>query len=233
MERAEIRTRIRVLVIDDHPAVGEAVRSAISDKDDLELVAHANTAEQGFVAARMQKPDVALVDLSLGGSHGLDLIRRLNVEVPDVHILVFSLYDDRIYAERALRTGAMGYIMKTEPMNQVVEAIRIVAKGDVYVSKLIASRILSKMVTAGAASAIFAVDDLTEREMDVFQLIGDGSSANEISEKLNLGKKTVEIYRRRIKEKLDLESVEELMQFAIEWKHSQSVGTASPGTKRE
>lgn len=211
--------KIRVLLIEDHPAIGEALGSIVKDKMDIELIGHEFTAEEGIETARKEKPDVAVVDISLGDAHGLDVVNNLKIQVEDVHVVVYSMYDDTIYAERALRSGASGYLMKSEPLQHLIEAIRTVAEGDIYLSRRMSSRILGKVAMGKSSNPMFAVDELTDREMAVFQMLGEGCAVDTITDKLSLSRKTVETYRRRVKEKLGLDSIEELLQYAIEWNH--------------
>ncbi len=211
--------KIRVLLIEDHPAIGEALGSVAKDKMDIQFLGQEFTAEKGVEKARAVKPDVAIVDISLGDAHGLDVVNNLKIQVEDIHVIVFSMYDDTIYAERALRSGASGYLMKSEPLQNLIEAIRTVAEGDIYLSRRMSSRILGKVALGKSSNPMFAVDELTDREMAVFQMLGEGCPVDEITEKLSLTRKTVETYRRRVKEKLGLNSVEELLQYAIEWSH--------------
>lgn len=222
----------RVIIIDDHPAIGEALASIIKEQMGMELCGHALTAEEGLKLASTLKPDVAVVDISLSDAHGLDLVQNLRIQVENVHVVVYSMYDDKVYAERALRAGASGYLMKSEPMQHVISAIRTVAEGDVYVSRTMASRILSKVALGRTSNPMFEVDELTDREMAVFQMLGEGIPVDDITDKLNLTRKTVETYRRRVKEKLGLDSIEELLQYAIEWKHSQ-VAPARPSVESQ
>lgn len=212
---------IKVIIIDDHPAIAKALETIINGQMGIELCGHAATAEEGFELASKLKPDVAVVDISLGDAHGLDVVQNLRIQFEDLHVVVYSMYDDKVYAERALRAGASGYLMKSEPMQHLVSAIRTVADGDVYLSRSMASRILSKVALGRTSNPMFEVDELTDREMAVFQMLGEGIPVDDITDRLSLSRKTVETYRRRVKEKLGLDSIEELLQYAIEWKHSQ------------
>ena len=211
--------KIRVLLVEDHPAIAEALGSIIKDKMDIEFLGHEFTAEAGIESAIKMNPDVAIVDISLGDAHGLDVVNNLKIQVEGIHVVVYSMYDDTIYAERALRAGASGYLMKSEPLQNLIEAIRTVAQGDIYLSRRMASRILGKVALGRSSNPMFAVDELTDREMAVFQMLGEGCGVDTITDKLSLSRKTVETYRRRVKEKLGLNSIEELLQYAIEWSH--------------
>ena len=221
---------IRVLVVDDHPAVRDAIADAVADQPDMELVGLAGSADEAFDLLRAARPDVAVVDISLGDAHGLDLVQNLRAELPALEVVVFSMYDEAVYAERALRAGARGYVRKSEPTAAVTEAIRAAAAGEIYLARRAASRILSKVAFGGRGEPAGegsgergpGLEELTDREMAVFQLLGQGRPPDEIADRLNLSRKTVETYRRRAKEKLGLDSVTELLQFAIQWTYAQS-----------
>lgn len=213
--------RIRVVIVDDHPAIREALGNIIKSKMDLELLGQASSADSGFRLIEKEQPDVAIIDVSLEDAHGLDLVQNVRAQYPDIHLIVFSMYDESVYAERAIRAGASGYLMKSESTQRVVDAIRGVMQGEVFLSRKMASRILSKVAMGQSNGPGFAIDELTDREMAVFQMLGQGYSVEDITERLNLSRKTVETYRRRAKEKLGLETVAELLQYAIQWTHGQ------------
>jgi DNA-binding NarL/FixJ family response regulator len=208
---------IRVLVVDDHPAIREALGNMLQSKTDLALVGEAASAGEAMKVIEKAKPDVAVVDIALEDVHGLDLVQNIRTQYPDVQIVVFSMYDELAYAERAIRAGAFGYVMKSESTARVLEAIRSVARGEIYLSRRMASRILSKVVKGREHKLGFAMDELTDREMAVFQMLGQGYSMHDITERLHLSRKTVETYRRRAKEKLGFETVAELLQYAVQW----------------
>lgn len=220
---------LKVAVVDDHPAVRDAIAQAVTAQPDMDLVGVAGSAAEAFDLLRSGCPDVAVVDISLGDAHGLDLVQNLRAEHPDLEIVVFSMYDEAVYAERALRAGARGYVRKSEPTTAVTEAIRAAAAGEIYLARRAASRILSR-VAFGAerggerdapSGPTAGLEELTDREMAVFQLLGQGRPPEEIADRLNLSRKTVETYRRRAKEKLGLDSVTELLQFAIRWTYAK------------
>ncbi len=220
----------RVLLIDDHPAMLEAVGDTIDGQIGLEVVGAVSNSDEAFHLAEKGRPDVAIIDVGLGDAHGLDLLQHLRAQHPDLAVVVFSMYDERIYAERAVRAGALGYVMKTEPTARVVEAVRSAARGEVYLSRRMASRMLTKLASGGpqAAGPAYAVDALTDREMAVFQMVGQGLTVSQIADRLSLNRKTVETYRRRAKEKLGFESVAELVQFAIRWSYEEAAGSGLP-----
>lgn len=215
--------RIRVLVVDDHPAVRDALSEAIRSKLDLQLVGEVDSANAAFEALARERPDVAVVDVVLGDADGLDLVQNLRAQYPDLAVVIFSMYDETIYAERALRAGASGYLMKSAPTQEVIEGIRSVARGDIYLSRSMSSRMLSKLAGgAKPAGPGVSLDDLTDRELSVFQMMGQGYSVEKIAQRLNLSRKTVETYRRRAKEKMGFDTVTELLQFAIRWTYGQA-----------
>jgi DNA-binding NarL/FixJ family response regulator len=219
-------SRIEVIVVDDHPAIRDAIADTIADQKDVELIGVAGTASEAFELVRQHEPDVAVVDISLGDAHGLDLVKNLRAQYPNLEVVVFSMYDETVYAERAIRAGARGYLMKSESTQSVVDAIRAVAQGDIYLNPKAASRLLGRMAGGKGSSShgTLGLDELTDRELAVFQMLGQGQSVDDISEQLSLSRKTVETYRRRVKEKLDLDSVAELLQFAVHWTYAQSTG---------
>ena len=248
------------MVVDDHPAVRDAVALAIGAQHDMTLAGVAGSADEAFALLRATRPDVAVVDISLGDAHGLDLVQRLRAEHDHLQVVVFSMYDEAVYAERALRAGALGYVRKSEPTSAVTEAIRAAAVGEIYLARRAASRLLARVALGpdaphaaraggrewpagvpgtapspggspggsasgeGSGGSASGLAELTDREMAVFQLLGQGHAADDIADRLNLSRKTVETYRRRAKEKLGLESVTELLQFAIRWTYAQGEG---------
>lgn len=213
--------RIRIVVVDDHPAIREALSDTFEDQSDMLICGEAATASEAMSIIAREKPDVAIVDISLSDAHGLDLVHNIRVQHPNVQVVVFSMYGEDVYAERAIRAGASGYLMKSEPTGKLVQAVRHVARGEVFLSHRMASRIISKVVRKGGQKHGFAVDEFTDREMAVFQMLGQGDSVDDIASRLNLSRKTVETYRRRAKEKLGFETVSELLQFAVQWTHGQ------------
>ncbi|MEM1126719.1 MAG: response regulator transcription factor [Bacteroidota bacterium] len=217
--------RIQVMIVDDHPAVREALADTVGSKMDLHLVGQAGSADEAFRLVERLKPHVITVDISLEDAHGLDLVQNIRAQFPEVQVVVFSMYDENVYAERAIRAGASGYLMKSEPTQSVVDAIRSVVRGEVYLSRRMASRILSKVAMGRSSGPNFAIDELTDREMAVFQMLGQGYSVQEITDRLSLSRKTVETYRRRAKEKLGFDTVAELLQYAVQWTYGQSTTT--------
>ena len=213
--------RIRVLLVDDHPAIREAVADTINGTMDMEVCGQSSSSDGAFRLVEKLEPDVAIVDISLEDAHGLDLVQNIRSQYPDVKMIVFSMYDENVYAERAIRAGASGYLMKAEPTKRLIEAIRSINRGEVYLSRRMASRILNKVAMGRTSEPNFAIDELTDREMAVFQMLGEGHSVQDIEERLNLSRKTIETYRRRAKEKLGFDTVSELLQYAVQWTYGQ------------
>lgn len=216
---------IQVLIVDDHPAIREVLATTVSDEPGMVLSGTASSAAEAVEQAKESPPDVVIIDISLRDAHGLELISRLREEGIETQAVIFSVYDENLYAERAIQAGALGYVMKTESTQNVVSAIRSVHRGDVYVSRRIASQILGKVVRRQQHNLGATVEELTDREMAVFQMLGEGTGVRDIAEELSLSRKTVETYRRRAKEKLGFESIPELLQYAVQWtcgrEHSQ------------
>lgn len=207
----------RILVIDDHPAVRSALISMISRVPGYSCCGEADSAATALALLARSKPNAAIVDISLKDAHGLDLIRDIRSRYPDVRIVVYSMFAEEIFAERAIRAGALGYVDKTDPTSKVFEAIRSALRGEVYVSVRTASRILRRLVKHDGNGQIDATDQLTDREMVVFQMLGQGLLVEEIAGRLNLSRKTIEAYRRGAKEKLGFDTMSELMCHGHEW----------------
>lgn len=214
---------IRVFVIDDHPIVRESIASLIAEQPDMVVSGTAGTKKEVYDGFALSAPDVAIVDVALSDSHGLELIQDLRAQFDDARFVVFSMYDERLYAERAVKSGAHGYVMKNQSVKMLVQAVRMANANDYYLSKSMLSTILRQM---GPNQTIpesgSPVANLTTRELEVFQMIGQGQDASKIADRLALSRKTVETYRRRIKEKLELDSLTELLHHAVRWTDSQS-----------
>jgi DNA-binding NarL/FixJ family response regulator len=203
----------KVFIVDDHPIVRLGMRQLIDHQPDLITWGEAETAEEAVHALRKGKPDIAIVDLSLKSSSGMDVIRLIKELYPNLPVLVVSMHDESIYAERALRAGAMGYIMKQEATEKMVAAIHRILSGEMYLSSEAAREILGPRI----ATRLSPDDVLTAREFEVFRMIGRGMSTREIAEQLQLSIKTVESHRAHIKEKLQLNSAFDLLHYAIQW----------------
>ncbi len=218
---------IRVFLVDDHPAILEAIRDRLQETLDLEVCGTAGSPTTAFRQIEKQQPDVVVVDISLEDGHGLDLVQNTRSQYPDIEMIVFSMYDEMVYAERAIRLGASGYLMKDESLEELVKGIRSVHDGEVYLSDEMSSRILNKVARGESADPGFPIDELTDRELAVFQMLGEGHSIEEIQDRLNIARKTVEAYRRRAKEKLGFDSVSGLLQYAVQWATAPGAGADS------
>ena len=206
----------RIFLVDDHPMVRERLAQMINHEPDLAVCGEAMDGPVALKAINTFRPDLVVTDISLKTSHGLELIKDLKALHPAMPILVLSMHDESLYAERVLRAGAKGYITKQEATTRVLVAIRTVLAGQIYVSEQIISRLLNR-TAGGPALGSSPMETLADRELEVFQLIGRGMNTREISQELKIGAKTVETYRARIKEKLNIETGPELIREAIRW----------------
>ena len=207
----------RIVVVDDHPMVRERLAEVINREADLRVCGEA---EDRFEAVRVieeTEPHLAIVDLTLRNSHGLDLIKDIQVMTPKVKVLVVSMQDEALYAERTIRAGAQGYITKQEATRSILHAIRQVLAGGIYLSAAMAARIAAASLGKPRGSLPGSIESLANRELQVFELVGSGFSTKDIADKLYLDVKTVETYRARIKDKLSLKDASELLQTAIAW----------------
>jgi DNA-binding NarL/FixJ family response regulator len=213
---ADLRSPARILIVDDHPIVRLGIRQMLASERDLEVCGEAESADAARKLIASARPDLAIVDLSLTEGTGLDLIRSLRGSVPTLPVLVLSMHDEALFAERVLRAGARGYIMKREAIIGLVDAIRQVLTGRIYVSETMAQAVLERLGQEDTASDN-PLAGLTDRELEVFDLIGRGQNTAEIAEQLGLSIKTIETYRSNIKTKLNLKDATDLIRFAATW----------------
>ncbi len=213
--------KIKVLLVDDHPLVREGLVNLINQQADLQICGEAGNEPQALELIRTVQPHVAIVDISLESGSGLELIKSIKALFPAVTVLVLSMHDESLYAERALRAGARGYVMKREAAKKVIEAIRCVLAGQLYVSDKIAALMAEKFIEGRTAATASPIEQLSDRELEVFQLLGLGHSTRQIADHLHIGFKTVQAYCARIKEKLKLANATELLREAIRWHESQ------------
>ncbi len=209
--------KIRILIVDDHPIVRQGLAELVNHEDDFAVCGQAEDYHKALRAIGQLNPNMAVVDISLKETSGLELIKDIHSQHPDLPVLALSMHDETLYAERALRAGAMGYIMKQEATENVIAAIRKILGGEIYVSDRMASRMVRKLVAGQTVTTTSAVDCLSDRELEVFRLIGKGHGIRQISERLYLSVKTIETYRAHIKDKLNLADAAELLQYAIQW----------------
>ena len=218
MKRNRTKKRARVLIVDDHPAVREALGLRIDRQADLEVCGETDDASEALRLVAETRRDVAVVDISLKTGNGIELIKRIKDRKHDVRMLVWSMHNESLYAERALRAGALGYINKDQATGQIIEAIRQVLAGKVYLSPRMAEQLLHRAVGAGRAALDGSpVDGLSNRELEVFRLIGQGVRTAEIAARLHLSVGTIWTYRDRIRQKLDLSDGVKLVHFATQW----------------
>ena len=208
---------IRLAIVDDHPPIRDAIRREAEETIDLKVVDEAGSAEEASQLIEEQRPDVCIVDLSLRDGYGFDLIRSIQDRHPSIRLLVFSVHDEVVYAERALKAGADGYLMKGCSLDEILTAVRRVAVGEVYLSAEMAARVV-RNVQGGEAEAIhFPVDELTDREREIFRMLGEGTSTETIADRLGVARKTVETHRRRVKEKLGYSTIDDVVAHAARW----------------
>jgi DNA-binding NarL/FixJ family response regulator len=207
-----------VFVVDDHPLLRQGLALLINREPDLSVCGEAEEAHSAMEAIAVKQPDILIADISLNGPDGLDLLKSLRTVYPDLPVLILSMHDESIYAERALRARANGYIMKQEAAEKVLVAVRRILGGDIYLSDRMANKLLHQFITGASTDMTSQLSALSDRELEVFRLIGEGRSTRQIAEKLHLSMKTVETYQAHIKSKLSLRSGRELVQHAIQAK---------------
>jgi DNA-binding NarL/FixJ family response regulator len=211
------RVKKRILIVDDHPILRKGLSMLINQEPDLVVDGEAEDARKAMEMIETGRPDMIIVDISLPGVDGVELLKNIKLRYPDLPALVVSMHDESLFAERALRAGARGYIMKQEAVEKVLTGIRSVLAGEIFVSNRLTTRIVEKFFDGGTGSENSPLDSLSDREFTVFQLIGQGFGTRQIAEKLHLSVKTVESYRSHIKDKLRLESGTDLLKYAIQW----------------
>ncbi len=207
----------KVVIVEDHPIFLERVAQLINNEPDLEMVGEADSAEAGLVLIKEAKPDLAVVDLTLQGSSGLAMIKSLRALGVEVPVLVLSMHEETLYAERAIRAGAAGYITKHRAANEVIRAIRKVLAGEIYLSESVTAEVVRGLSGHARNAPTRSLSRLTDRELEVLRLIGRGRTTREIAELLKLGVASIDTYRARIKEKMNLRNAIELQNFAIRW----------------
>jgi len=217
----------RVVIIEDHPVLSSGLRQLVDNQPDLACVGVANNVLDAKQLVDDRKPDLAVLDLRLKGGDALDFIKTLRVEHHEIKVLVLSQYDELIFAERALRAGASGYIMKENATDEVLRALRKVLTGDLYFSERVAAAVVQRMLREKPIASRDGVERLSDREMQVFQLLGASYSPREIAEQFHLSRKTIETHCEKIKHKLNLHNAAELKQFARRWA-AENLGPFEP-----
>ena len=224
------RSRHPILLVDDHPMTRFGLATLIDAEPDLRIHGQAATAEEALTALARSLPDLVITDLNMPGRGGLELIKDLKALYPTLPTLVISMQDELLHAERALRAGARGYLMKEAGGEKILEAIRAVLAGQIYVSQNMSARILDIFSNQSARHANSPIQKLTDREFEVFQLIGQGQSTREIARRLNLSSKTVDVHRGHIKEKLQLTDATALVRQAVRWVEASGAPEAAAPT---
>lgn len=219
--RKEIETNARVFVVDDHPVVRKGLEYIIKQEPKLEICGEAESGQEALKLIQKTNPDIVILDLSLKDMSGLDLLKELKKIKPELPILILSMHDESVYAERVIRAGAMGYLNKENGFDQLVLAIGTILKGEVYTSPDVAARFLKKMSKTSANIKGSLLECLSDRELAVFELIGQGFSTSEIAKKWNRSIKTIETYRANLKQKLNLDTSAELIRFSVKWYQSK------------
>lgn len=208
---------IRIVIIDDHPSTREGLTMRINIEPDLKVVGEASDVDEGLELIQRISPHIAIVDISLKSSNGLELLKLVKSQELPTKLLVWSMYDDSLYAERALRAGAMGYINKENATGTIVDAIRKISKGEVFLCEKLSAKLLHRMVTGNASAGLSPTEALSDRELQTFEWIGRGLKTADIADRMQLSPKTIETYRARIKEKLELDDMASLTREAVQW----------------
>jgi DNA-binding NarL/FixJ family response regulator len=218
----------QVMVVDDHPIVRQGLIQLVNREPDLAVCGEAGVAGSALRVILDAQPDIVVLDISLGGPDGLDLLKEIRERLPHLPVLILSMHDESVYAERALRAGANGYIMKQEASEKVLLAVRRILNHEVYVSDRVSGKMLQQYVGKTGGVSHSPIEDLTDRELEVYRMIGEGHGTREIAEKLHLSVKTVETYQAHIKEKMSFRSARQLVQHAIQWVISEKAHTPEP-----
>ena len=206
-----------MLLVDDHPIVRQGLGLLINREQDLAVCGEADGAHSAFQAIGTLNPDIVVLDISLSGPDGLDVLKEIRIKSGNLPVLLLSMHDETIYAERAMRAGANGYIMKQEATEKVLVAIRRILQGGVYLSERLTSTMIHQYVHGAGAGKSSPLLSLTDRELEIFRLIGEGHTTRQIADELHLSVKTIESHQAHIKEKLALKNARELVMHAIEW----------------
>ncbi|MCP4138158.1 MAG: response regulator transcription factor [bacterium] len=222
LKKPEIKI-IKILIVDDHPLVRQGMKKIIEKEDDMQVCGETNEANEAISLISKLEPHCVIADISLDGeTNGIDLVKAVRERFTNTISLVLSMHDESVYAERAIRAGARGYVTKKEAPSKVVEAIRTIVKGNLFLSSKVSGKIIDKLIHGSADVIGTPVDKLSDREFEVFQLIGNGFGTGEIAKKLNLSVNTIESHRKKIKEKLGIESGSQLIKDAVQWTISQN-----------
>jgi DNA-binding NarL/FixJ family response regulator len=214
----------RILLVDDHPIFRHGLEDLLQKQADLAVCGHADSAPDALSEMRRLNPDLAIIDVSINGTNGIELVKQMKAELPNLPILVLSMHDESIYALRALKAGALGYVMKAEALQQVINAVRRVLEGHIFVSPRFGEKLIFKAVHGGEAGVAGSpVDLLSDRELEVLVMLGKGHNTKSIANELHLSVKTIETHRAHIKEKLGFADASEMVRFAVDWVTHQEI----------
>lgn len=219
--KAQSTDRKKVFLVEDHPVTREGFAQLINYQSDLQVCGQAGNAARAMAGIEATRPDLAIIDISLVESNGLELIKNLKARYPNLGMLVLSTHDESLYAERAMRAGARGYVMKQAPTAEVMDAIRATLKGEIYLSESMQTKMVRQHLHGSGGNTKSDMDCLSDRELEIFELIGNGQTTRKIASKLNLSISTVETHRAHIKEKLRLTNAVELVRRAVDWVNQQ------------
>jgi DNA-binding NarL/FixJ family response regulator len=221
---SKIPEEIKIIIVDDHPIVSDGIRQLIEREDDMKVCLAVQDAESALKGIEKHSPDLIVVDISLkGAANGIDLIKGVKKRYPSIKSLVLSMHDENLYAERAIKAGAKGYIMKNDLTDNIIKAIRKIMEGNLYLSDNITSRLLKVLVNNEQDNENLDIKKLSDREFQIFQLIAKGFKTSDIGKEINISVKTVEAHKLRIRHKLNLQNSPELIKYAIEWKHQNGL----------
>jgi DNA-binding NarL/FixJ family response regulator len=213
--------RSRIMVVDDHPIMREGLTRVMEEGGDFLVCAQAESIPRALELLETTRPDLIIVDIALGGQNGLELIKDVKVRHPKLPVLVHSMHEEQVYAQRALRAGARGYLMKQEPAPKLMQAVRQILGGEIYLSETMTRQMLHRMAGDKSGTDVSSLERLSDRELEVFELIGRGQKTKEIAQHLHLSVKTVQTYCEHLKEKLVLRDGTGLVHFAVQWVESQ------------
>ncbi len=222
------KTKKQIFLVEDHPVTREGFAQLLNYQSDMQVCGEAGSAKQALVGIHTTHPDLVIIDLTLNEGNGIDLIKDIRAIHEHLPILVFSTHDESLYAERVLRAGAQGYVMKQAPTNQVMTAIRQLLRGEIFLSETMRTKLVHQHLHGATAIQTTGVEALSNRELEIFRQIGVGKSTRQIAADLNVSVSTIETHRAHIKEKLGLRNASELMRRAVEWTHCQA---DNPSTK--
>ncbi len=217
------RAKHKILVVDDHPVFREGLATVVNQEKDLQVCGDTSDSREAIKIISAAKPDLVVLDISLEGTNGIDLTKQIRSDYANLPVLILSAHPESLYADRALRAGANGYIMKRESRTKIVEAMRQVLRGQIYVSPAMNEILLQNMANAGRHSPLNPLEKLSDSEFEIFQLIGKGYGTRQIADNLHLSMKTVESHREHIRAKLNLSTTFELVQRAIHWIHQETL----------